>query len=147
MNGDLVALTTTEKKGFKIFLEAGCAGCQNGVGAGGGSLQKFGLYTDYRTLTGSRLDDEVRRKVTGKKSDKDVFKVPGLRNVEKTSPYFHDGSNASLDSSVVIMASSQLNKSLSPDEVRSIVAFLATLTGEVRNEAKQIPPELAPVLK
>jgi cytochrome c peroxidase len=106
-------------------------------------LQKFGIYTDYRTLTQSRLDDEGRTKVTGKKSDADVFKVPGLRNIDKTYPYFHDGSIARLDSTIIIMAKSQLNKELTQAEVQGIIAFLKTMTGDVREDAKKVPSELA----
>jgi cytochrome c peroxidase len=112
------------------------------VGIGGGTLAQFGIYTDYRTLTHSRLDDEGRLLVTGEKSDRDVFKVTGLRNVDKTYPYFHDGSIASLDSSIQIMAKAQLNKTLSGEEVKNIVAFLKTMTGDIREDAKKIPEEL-----
>jgi cytochrome c peroxidase len=146
MEGDLSALTAQEKTGLSLFLDSGCATCHNGIGVGGGTLQKFGLFTDYRTLTNSHVDDQGRLKVTGVKSDKDVFKVPGLRNVEKTYPYFHDGSIASLDSTIDIMAKSQLNKNLTGEEVKDIVAFLKTMTGDIREEAKQVPEEVKAVL-
>ena len=142
MEGDVTALYPEEKAGLKIFIDAGCVTCHNGVGIGGGSMTQFGIYTDYRTLTHSRLDDEGRLLVTGDNADRDVFKVPGLRNVEKTYPYFHDGSIASLDSSIQIMAKTQLNKTLSGEEVRNIVAFLKTMTGDIREDAKKIPEEL-----
>ena len=142
MGGDLTALNPEEKAGLKAFINAGCVACHNGVGIGGGSLQQFGIYTDYRTLTHSQLNDEGRFKVTGDTADKNVFKVPGLRNVEKTYPYFHDGSIANLDSSIMIMAKTQLNKNMTGDEVKTIVAFLKTLTGDIREEAKKIPEEL-----
>lgn len=142
MDGDVTALYAEEKAGLKIFIDAGCVSCHNGVGIGGGTLSQFGIYTDYRTLTHSRLDDEGRLLVTGENADRDVFKVPGLRNVDKTYPYFHDGSIASLDSSIQIMAKAQLNKTLSGEEVKNIVAFLKTMTGEIREEVKKIPEEL-----
>lgn len=142
MDGDVTVLYTEEKAGLKIFIDAGCVSCHNGVGIGGGTLAQFGIYTDYRTLTHSRLDDEGRLLVTGENADRDVFKVPGLRNVDKTYPYFHDGSIASLDSSIQIMAKAQLNKTLSGEEVKNIVAFLKTMTGDIREEAKKIPEEL-----
>jgi cytochrome c peroxidase len=142
MGGDVTALYPDEKAGLKSFIDAGCVTCHNGVGIGGGSMTQFGIYTDYRTLTHSQLDDEGRLKVTGDKADKDVFKVPGLRNVEKTYPYFHDGSIASLDSSIQIMAKTQLDKTLTGDEVKNIVAFLKTMTGDIREEAKKMPEEL-----
>jgi cytochrome c peroxidase len=143
MNGKLDAIDSTEKAGMKFFLNNGCANCHNGVGMGGETMVKFGLYTDYRTLTKSRVDDQGRMSVTGKKSDKDVFKVPGLRNVEKTYPYFHDGSIASLDSTIRIMAQVQLNKKFTNVEIKAIISFLKTLTGEIREEAKKEPEELA----
>lgn len=145
MGGDFAALNSEEKAGLGMFINAGCGNCHNGVGLGGGAMQKFGIFTDYRTMTHSRLDDEGRLKVTGKQSDKDVFKVPGLRNAEKTYPYFHDGSIASLDTTIMIMAKVQLSKELSAAEVQGIVAFLKTLTGDIRPEAKQMPPELASI--
>ena len=142
MEGEIEALSMEEKNGLRLFIDAGCAECHRGVAVGGESLQKFGFYTDYRTLTRSRLDDEGRMNVTGDRKDKDVFKVPGLRNVEMTYPYFHDGSIASLDSSVVIMAKSQMDRTFTEAEVRDIVAFLHTMTGDIRAEAKVFPTAL-----
>ena len=147
MGGDFKALTREEKQGLSAFMDAGCATCHNGVGVGGGSMQRFGIFTDYRTLTHSRMDDEGRLNITGDHSEKDIFKVPGLRNVDKTYPYFHDGSIASLDSAVKIMAAAELNKKLTAQEVGSIVAFLKTMTGDIREGAKQTPPELTAILK
>jgi cytochrome c peroxidase len=142
MSGNLTALNTEEKQGLALFMDAGCANCHNGVGIGGNSTQRFGIFTDYRTLTHSRVDDEGKMKVTGNTKDKDVFKVPGLRNAEMTYPYFHDGSIASLDSTVKIMGKAELNKTFSDVEIKNIVAFLATLTGDIRPEAKKMPEEL-----
>ncbi|MCU0380113.1 MAG: c-type cytochrome [Chitinophagaceae bacterium] len=147
MAGDLTALTIEEQEGLAAFMDAGCASCHNGVGVGGGSLQRFGIFTDYRTLTHSRMDDEGRLNITGDHSEKDKFKVPGLRNVEMTYPYFHDGSIANLDSSVKIMAATELNRKMTSDEVGRIVAFLKTMTGDIRDEAKKVPPELASLQK
>lgn len=147
MAGDLKALTREEKEGLTAFMDAGCATCHNGVGVGGGSMQRFGIFTDYRTLTHSRMDDEGRLNITGDHSEKDIFKVPGLRNVDKTYPYFHDGSIAGLDSAVKIMAATELNKKLTVQEVANIVAFLKTMTGDIREDAKRVPPELATIQK
>lgn len=143
MEGNLGALNATEKAGLKIFLNSGCAHCHSGVGIGGTSFQKFGIYTDYRTLTNSRVDDQGRMKVTGKKSDEDVFKAPGLRNVEKTYPYFHDGSISSLDSTIIIMGKTQLNKTFSEEEVNALMSFLKSLTGDIQEDAKKVPLELS----
>lgn len=143
MQGDSKAISSVEKAGLLAFVEAGCTTCHNGVGIGGGTLQRFGLVTDYRSLTRSRLNDEGRKAVTQYAADKDVFKVPGLRNISGTFPYFHDGSVAGLDSAVIIMGKAELNKDLSKQEVGQIVAFLKSLTGEVDPEARKFPAELA----
>jgi cytochrome c peroxidase len=142
MRGDVNAITPEEKAGLKVFIASGCVSCHNGVGIGGGSLQRFGLVTDYRTLTNSKVNDEGRKTVTKNKTDKDVFKVPELRNVAGTYPYFHDGSIANLDSAVKIMGKAQLNKEFSNEEIKQIVAFLNSLSGDVSPDAKTIPPEL-----
>ncbi len=143
MAGDLRSLTAAERQGLALFMDVGCASCHNGVGVGGGTMQRFGIFTDFRTLTRSRIDDEGRLNITGDLSEKDKFKVPGLRNVDKTYPYFHDGSIATLDSSVQIMARTALNKTLDADQVKAIVAFLGTMTGDIREEAKQVPKILS----
>lgn len=142
MQGDRNAITQDEKEGLKVFIASGCISCHNGVGIGGGSLQKFGIVTDYRTLTKSSFNDEGRKTVTKENSDKDLFKVPGLRNAAGTYPYFHDGSVANLDSAVKIMGKAQLNKTLSVTEEKQIVAFLNSLKGDVNADAKTFPEEL-----
>jgi cytochrome c peroxidase len=140
--GDKNAITPDEKAGLKVFFDSGCNNCHYGVGIGGGTMQKFGLVTDYRTLTRSKMNDEGLKKVTKKKTDKDVFKVPGLRNIAGTYPYFHDGSIASLDTAVKIMGKAQLNKNLSDTDVKRIVAFLNSLSGNINPDDKIIPSEL-----
>jgi cytochrome c peroxidase len=92
-----------------------------------------------------RVDDEGKMRITSDTKDKDVFKVPALRNVEMTYPYFHDGSIANLDSSVKIMGKVELNKNFTDTEIKNIVAFLNTLTGDIRKEAKKMPEELKPL--
>lgn len=143
MAGNANAINSEEKAGLRLFISVGCVTCHNGVGIGGGSLQRFGIVTDYRTLTKSKIEDKGREQVTGNKQDKDMFKVAGLRNVVYTYPYFHNGNIASLDSAIKIMGKVQLNTSLSENEVRQIIAFLNALTGDVNADAKMIPPELA----
>ncbi|MDN3655385.1 cytochrome-c peroxidase [Ferruginibacter paludis] len=142
MQGDKNALSAEEKTGLSTFIASGCISCHNGVGIGGGSLMKFGLVTDYRTLTKSTMDDKGRENVTKNKEDNHVFKVPGLRNVQGTYPYFHDGSIATLDSAVKIMSKAQLNKNLSDKEIKDIVAFLNATSGDINADAKAVPPEL-----
>jgi cytochrome c peroxidase len=142
MQGDMNAITPEEKEGLKVFIASGCISCHSGVGIGGGTMQKFGVVTDYRTLTHSTSNDEGRKAVTKNEGDKDVFKVPGLRNAPGTFPYFHDGSIANLDSAVKIMGKSQLNRTLSVAEEKQIVAFLNSLSGDVNPDAKTFPQEL-----
>jgi cytochrome c peroxidase len=133
--GEASALTDKEKEGLKTFMDAGCITCHNGAQLGGNMFQKFGVHKPYLEATGSEVVDEGRFEVTGNESDKYMFKVPGLRNIEKTWPYFHDGSVESLEEAVGIMADVQLNKQLTDEEVENITAFLKSLTGEVPEEA------------
>jgi cytochrome c peroxidase len=142
MQGDQQALTAEEKKGLSTFIASGCISCHNGVGIGGAGMMKFGLVTDYRTLTKSTMDDKGRENVTKNKLDNHVFKISGLRNVQGTYPYFHDGSIARLDSAVKIMAKAQLDKNLSDKEIKEIIAFLNATSGEISADAKTFPPEL-----
>jgi len=142
MAGDKSAITSEDKAGLRLFFESGCGNCHYGVGIGGQTLQKFGIVTDYRTLTKSKMNDEGRKKVTKNNGDKDVFKVPGLRNSAGTFPYFHDGSIANLDTVVKIMGKAQLNKDLTDIEVKRIVAFLNSLSGNINPDDKTIPREL-----
>jgi cytochrome c peroxidase len=129
--GDDNALTEQQKAGLKTFISTGCAGCHNGANLGGTMLQKFGLTKDYWLETGSEKPDPGRFAVTKKEEDRYVFRVPMLRNVAKTAPYFHDGSVERLDRAVRIMATVQLGRTLDDATVGSIVSFLESLTGEV----------------
>ena len=136
--GDDRALDERQKAGLKAFLGNGCAGCHGGPLLGGGSLMKFGLARDYWLETGSAKPDEGRFSVTKKDEDKYVFRVPMLRNVAKTAPYFHDGSVDTLDRAVRVMSATQIGRKLDDATVASIVAFLEALTGEV--PAHYAPP-------
>ncbi len=143
LSGDSAALTADQKEGLKIFMQVGCIQCHIGVGVGGGLFQKFGLYVDYRTLTHSTTNDEGKKKLTNQESDKDVFKASSLRNVEKTFPYFHDGSINDLKQAVVIMGKTQLNKDITDTDASKIVSFLNSLTGNVSDDVKIMPAKLA----
>lgn len=131
LSGDTAALDSTQQSGLRTFIDLGCAGCHNGPGVGGGSFQKFGVLSDYWKETGAVLPDKGRADVTGNAADLYVFKVPGLRNVALTAPYFHDGSVDDLTKAVRIMAKTQLGKTLSEGEAATIAAFLGALTGKV----------------
>ena len=129
LGGKLDALSAAERQGLRTFITTGCVACHNGVGVGGGEFKKFGVVEDYWKLTGSQEVDEGRALDTKKPEDKFVFKVPTLRNVAMTGPYFHDGSVASLEAAVRTMAKVQLGATLGDNEVRDIVAFRGSLTG------------------
>lgn len=130
LDGDEKALNTQEKYGLKSFMESGCITCHNGIGVGGGMMQKFGLFDNYMEFTKSKKEDMGRYDVTKNEADKHFFKVPGLRNVAKTYPYFHDGSVTKLEDAVLIMSEIQNGSRLKKDDVANIVAFLNTLTME-----------------
>ena len=125
LKGDTTQLTSYEKLGLKKFIEVGCTTCHSGAGVGGEMYQKLGLEIPYPTKDKGRFD------VTKDEDDLHVFKVPSLRNVTKTAPYFHDGHLKSLDQVIPIMAKHQLNVKLSKNEIRQIKAFLGSLTGQV----------------
>ncbi len=137
--GNKNALNEKEKEGFVAFNTVGCVSCHSGVAIGGNMLMKFGIFEDYAPLTKSKKIDFGKFENTGKETDKFIFKVPSLRNVAKTFPYFHDGSVEKLEDAVQIMAKTQLGKNLSDEEVENIVAFLSSLTGELPNEYKVAP--------
>ncbi len=126
LKGDQAALTEEEKIGFTTYMTAGCQACHAGALLGGNLYQKLGLVKPYPDAS-----DPGRAKVTKSAADRMFFKVPSLRNIEKTGPYFHNGRVAALDQAVAHMAEYQLGKPLSETEVRSIVAFLKSLTGEL----------------
>lgn len=124
--GDDNAITETELEGYNLFKAAGCVICHNGEAVGGNSFQKMGVVEPYV----SKVDAEGRSAVTGKDIDRFNFKVPTLRNVEMTYPYFHDGAADTLAESVEIMGRLQLGRKFTPEETGKIVAFLKTLTGQ-----------------
>lgn len=125
LGGDKDALTQAELDGYKLFKSAGCVKCHNGPAVGGNSFEKMGVYKPYQTSNPAvgRMD------VTGKEEDRYLFKVPTLRNVELTYPYFHDGGAATLEEAVDTMGKIQVNREFSKEEIANIVAFLKTLTG------------------
>jgi cytochrome c peroxidase len=144
LEGKLDALSAAERQGLQTFIDTGCVTCHNGVGVGGGEFKKFGVVEDYWKATGSREIDEGRALATKNPEDKYVFKVPTLRNVAMTGPYFHDGSVASLPDAVKTMARVQFGATLGDKEVSDIVAFLGSLTGPLPKgfaTSPVLPPE------
>jgi cytochrome c peroxidase len=131
LDGNESTLNDQEKKGLNSFIDNGCVSCHGGVALGGQMFQKFGVYGDYSKVTRSKKIDKGLADITKKEADQYMFKVPCLRNVEKTAPYFHDGSVSSLNEAVKLMGKLQLNKDISDEDANNMVAFLKTLTAEV----------------
>lgn len=135
LKGDEKALSEDEKKGLKLFMDTGCSSCHNGVAVGGDSFMAFGVVHPYQNQK-----DAGRFNVTKAEGDKYVFKVPSLRNIELTYPYFHDGKVWTLEEAVKIMAWTQFDKKLSDEQTGLIIQFLKTLTGTVKVELPLLPP-------
>lgn len=135
--GDTKAITADELAGYQLFKNSGCVACHMGPALGGSSFQKMGLVAPYETKNTA----EGLSAVTGKDADRFKFKVPTLRNVEMTYPYFHDGEAATLSEAVAVMGRLQLGKNFETTEIDQIVAFLITLTGEQPSfELPILPP-------
>ena len=134
MKGDRAALTAEEFDGHHEFMHTGCASCHNGPYVGGRSFQKLGAEKPWPDAS-----DAGRYEVTKAATDRMMFKVPSLRNVEKTAPYFHNGKVTTLDEAVRLMGEYQLNTKLTPAQVTSIAAWLRTLTGELPKELIKAP--------
>jgi cytochrome c peroxidase len=133
--GDAEALAESEVEGLRVFMDVGCASCHNGVGVGGGSFQKLGAVEPYAT------QDPGRFRVTAQEADRQVFKVPSLRNASETAPYFHDGSIPTLEQAIRLMGRHQLGRTLSDEQVGAIAAFVQALRGGI-NPVYILPPEL-----
>lgn len=131
LKGDDGALTTVEQRGLKTFLTVGCTTCHNGPLLGGNGYHKVGLVHPYPTQDAGRFE------VTKDDDDKFKFKVPTLRNIELTGPYFHDGKQPTLEQTVKTMAHLQLDKTLTEQETQDLVAFLNALTDKERGKARK----------
>ncbi len=138
VTGDSAALTEQQVRGMETFAETGCVSCHSGpafngpiLAAGTGFFMKFPTFTDNDFVEKYQLmKDDGRFAVTAREADRHLWKVPTLRNISLTAPYFHNGAVPTLDEAVRVMAKVQLNKDLSDAEVDAIVAFLGALTGE-----------------
>jgi len=139
LSGDLQKMSEREKKGLSTFMETGCSSCHSGAYIGGQRYTKFGVLEPYGQYTKSQEIDEGRFVVTKDESDKYVFKVPILRNVAMTGPYFHDGSVDDLQRAEYIMGKIQLGRELSNEELEDVDAFLKSLTGRIPDDALLIP--------
>jgi cytochrome c peroxidase len=131
--GQRGVLTPEELRGYELFKEYGCIACHQGANVGGNLFQRFGIFADPFADRASIDDTDLGRfTVTGLEQDRHVFRVPSLRNVALTAPYFHNGRTASLEEAISIMARAQLGRELPQDDIASIARFLNTLTGEYR---------------
>jgi cytochrome c peroxidase len=131
LRGDAHAITAEEQLGYVKFKSYGCVACHQGVNVGGNMFQKFGVMGDYFRDRGNVGPADVGRfAVTQRDGDKHVFKVPSLRNVELTAPYFHDASAPTLEAAVEVMFKYQLGRTAPVEDKALIVKFLKTLTGE-----------------
>jgi cytochrome c peroxidase len=139
LNGETPGLDEAQQAGLKEFMATGCSGCHNSPYVGGQSFRKFGLLAAYWKYTLSPVIDEGRFAVTKDPADKYVFKVPVLRNVQMTPPYFHDGSVGRLADAVWIMGKVQLGQDLAEPRVKAIVTFLDALTGRLATASLEVP--------
>ncbi|GLS85026.1 cytochrome-c peroxidase [Paraferrimonas haliotis] len=126
LKGDSNAISASAKAGYQLFKDKGCSTCHNGPAVGGTMYMKMGLIKPFHTDNPA----EGRVAVTGNEADRNVFKVPTLRNIELTYPYFHDGQTWTLEEAVNTMADIQLAKSLTDEQTADLVEFLKSLTGE-----------------
>jgi cytochrome c peroxidase len=140
LKGDATAINDVEKKGLRLFIDKGCAGCHGGVNLGGAAYFPFGVAQNPSELI-RPFADKGRSAVTKSSADDFVFRAAPLRNVALRAPYFHTGQVWTLEEAVNLMAADQLNETLTPDETGAIVAFLGTLTGDQpRIEYPILPP-------
>lgn len=135
LQGDKQALNQAEKEGYRLFKANGCVSCHQGVNVGGNMFQPFGIIGDYLADRGNITTADLGRfNVTQNAADRHVFRVPSLRNVALTAPYFHDGSAKTLEEAVGKMTKYQLGRTLPTEQIQSIVQFLRTLNGEFQGK-------------
>jgi cytochrome c peroxidase len=131
LNGESTAINGEEKQGYQLFKNYGCVACHQGQGVGGNMYQTFGILGNYFKDKGKITEADLGRyAVTKNELDRHVFKVPSLRNVELTAPYFHDGSAKTLEEAIDVMFRYQLGRTAPAADKALIVKFLKTLTGE-----------------
>ena len=123
--GEQNAISQEEIDGYTIFKTKGCIACHHGVNVGGNLYNKFGVMKDIKSKRLGRFE------VTQNEADKHFFKVPSLRNVAKTAPYLHDGRYSKLEDVVKFMSHYQLGRTISDEEVKKIISFLRSLSGEI----------------
>jgi cytochrome c peroxidase len=130
LKGDNNAINKIQKEGYVLFKEKGCISCHHGVNIGGNLYSKFGV------MVNPQISHLGKFNLTKKEKDKYKFKVPSLRNIDKTAPYLHNGSIKSSDEIVKVMSLYQLGREISKDEIYKIVEFLKSLNGKIKEERK-----------
>jgi cytochrome c peroxidase len=137
LRGDETAMSDEAIEGYYFFIDYGCASCHQGVNIGGNMFQRLGVMEDYFKDRGNiTTADYGRFNVTGRESDRFKFKVPSLRNIAETAPYFHDGSAATLQEAIKVMMHYQIGTPVSEKHLEYLVAFLESLTGELEVSLK-----------
>ncbi len=135
--GDIDAINSQEKKGYRLFKSYGCVACHQGSNVGGNMFMKFGLFGNYYNQPNKTSNPQNlgRYNVSGNKNDRHVFRVPSLRLAVITAPYFHDGSVKTLHEAIEIMAKHQLGRIISKQHIEDIIAFLKTLPGDYQGQS------------
>lgn len=135
LRGNLSAISAQAKKGYQLFKAFGCISCHQGINIGGNMFQKLGVFHNYFKHRGNITKvDHGRFNITGHKKDQFVFRVPSLRNIAVTAPYFHDGQAKTLEDALDIMARHQLGRKISKQDKADIIIFLHSLTGEYQEK-------------
>lgn len=135
LRGERDAITPEQQRGYELFKSYGCVACHQGVNVGGNLFQKFGVFEDPSSRRDDTEADLGRLTITGREEDRHVFRVPSLRNVALTAPYFHDGRAATLEKAIDVMARRQLGRTLDRQDIAQIKLFLEALTGTYRGRS------------
>lgn len=140
MAGDESALSDEEKRGLSAFIGLRCVNCHTTTTFGGSMYERRGFFNNFQEVSGSSSGDLGRFEVTGVPEDTLMFKVPTLRNIEHTAPYFHDGQVFDLREAIRIMGKAQLDHDLSEKQIDRVEGFLKTLSGSIPAKYKIAPP-------
>lgn len=136
LRGDKTAISDQVIKGYQLFKNYGCIACHQGINVGGNMFQKVGIFGDYFKQRGKITEaDYGRFNVTGLERDRFVFRVPSLRNITVTAPYFHDGQVITLEDAIDTMVKHQLGRKISSQDKTDIITFLKSLTGEYQGKS------------
>lgn len=141
LRGDDNAITKNQKAGYQLFQSYGCVACHQGVNFGSNMMQKFGALQAYFSDANEKTVDKGRFNLTKKESDRNVFKVPTLRNIEHTAPYFHNAGAKTLDQAINIMGLNQLGRQIPAEDRAKIADFLTSLSGKLNVKPLAAPAD------